>query len=161
MYNGTDHFSILPLDILLEHLLEARQVLEMALNGATLPPGWTVLEGMGSASPFLPTTFSNTLPKAVFLVAPLMRSNPVINLLCPTPPTVASLLKLRALAAVRSYFHSPFFFSSPPAPQPQRPRRGRRINYRSHLDFKAMLNLWIPTVTPLKPPGAQLLDPTA
>ncbi len=73
-------------------------------------------------------------------------------------PAAPSQMKLRALAAVHALLHpSP---STTPAPSPQRSRRGLRLNYQTQLEFKTPVAPWIPTVTPLKPPRAQLLDPT-
>ncbi len=107
-FNSVDHFSILPIDITPGILSEARQVLQLALNGKALRAGWTSIEGLGHAgqSTFaLPPPETSVPPvRGIPVPTPRARFNPVMSLLFPPPLAVASPMKLRAIAVARSLF---------------------------------------------------------
>lgn len=126
----------------------------------SLPQGWTSVEGLRTTSlPAPASAVAVPLTRAILPSRTRARANPVLSLLCPPPPVTASPLKLRAIAAARA-----LFMLSPPPPNTPRsrlPRRVTRVNYRSQLEFRPSVTQWVPTVTPPKPPRAQLNDPTA
>lgn len=135
----------------------------MALNGLTLPPGWISVEGDGPMAHDPPSSAPPDIPplphRELQLPTLRTRTNPVMRLLCPPPLEVASPMKLQSIAAARALF-LPSASSSLP-PHPRFPRRQPRVNYQPQLNFRAPTAPWVPTVTPPKPPRAQLHDPSA